>query len=76
MGFPFQARRRLSGLRLAATDVPWSVGDGPAVEGPIAALLLLLTGRSAALGELSGDGVPLLLPRLPTGAVDPGRPTP
>jgi uncharacterized protein (TIGR03083 family) len=57
MGWPFHARRRLRGLRLAATDVPWSVGDGPAVEGPIAALLLLMTGRDAALDELTGPGV-------------------
>ena len=67
MGFPFHARRRLSGLRLSATDVGWSVGDGPVVEGPIAPLLLLITGRPAGLDELTGDGVPLLLPRFPAG---------
>src|SRR5687767_7814632 len=47
MGWPFHAQRRLRGLRLSATDVSWSVGDGAAVEGPIAALLLLTTGRDA-----------------------------
>jgi uncharacterized protein (TIGR03083 family) len=56
MGWPFQARRRLAGLRLAATDHPWSVGDGELVEGPIAALLLLVTGRTAAVPQLSGPG--------------------
>jgi uncharacterized protein (TIGR03083 family) len=55
-GFPFHARRRLAGLRLAATDVRWTAGSGALVEGPIAALLLLVTGRDAALDQLTGDG--------------------
>src|SRR5690242_5781395 len=54
MGWPFHAERRLSGLRLVATDHPWSVGQGRTVEGPIAALLLLVTGRPAAVTQLSG----------------------
>ena len=57
MGWPFHTRRRLHGLRLSATDISWSVGEGPAVEGPISALLLLTTGRDAALDELTGEGV-------------------
>lgn len=53
----FRAPQRLSGLRLTATDVDWSVGDGAEVEGPVAALLLLVTGRrSAALPLLTGPG--------------------
>lgn len=56
MGWPFRARRRLAGFTLIATDAPWSVGSGPEVHGPIAALLLLLTGRPAALPQLSGPG--------------------
>lgn len=47
---------RLRGLRLVATDAPWSVGHGETVEGPIQALLLLLTGRTAACDQLSGQG--------------------
>jgi uncharacterized protein (TIGR03083 family) len=55
MGFPFGARRRLRGLRLVATDTDWSVGEGRVVEGPVRALLLLVTGRTpAALPALSG----------------------
>lgn len=57
MGFPFHARRRLAGLRITATDADWTVGAGPAVAGPIGSLLLLLTGRTAALEELEGDGL-------------------
>jgi uncharacterized protein (TIGR03083 family) len=54
MSFPFRARRRLAGYELVATDAAWRVGAGRRIEGPIAALLLLLTGRSAAAAELSG----------------------
>jgi uncharacterized protein (TIGR03083 family) len=61
MGWPlslaFRARTRLRGLRLVATDTDWAVGEGQLLEGPIAALLLLMTGRSAALDRLAGPGV-------------------
>ena len=61
MGWPlstaFRARTRLRGLELVASDIDWSVGDGARVEGPIQALLLLLTGRTAAIDGLSGSGV-------------------
>ena len=50
------ARARLRGLRLVATDTEWSVSDGDLVEGPVEALLLLLTGRTAWLGRLSVQG--------------------
>lgn len=55
--FPFRAGRKLRGFRLNATDCSWSAGDGLLIEGPIAALLLLLTGRRAALTRLAGAGV-------------------
>lgn len=50
----------LDGLRLEATDTDWAVGEGARVEGPIAALLLLLTGRRVALAQLSGPGADLI----------------
>src|SRR3954451_15506871 len=56
MTFPFRARRRFAGLHLVATDTAWQVGSGTRVEGPIAALLLLLTGRPAGLADLTGPG--------------------
>jgi uncharacterized protein (TIGR03083 family) len=62
--FPFRARRTLGGFRLAATDIAWSVGEGAPVEGPIEAILLLLTGRTAALSRLTGDGAAHLAQRL------------
>lgn len=64
MGWPFWAKRKLRGFRLTATDVEWAVGDGSPVTGPIDALLLLLTGRPAALPRLTGDGVPGLAARM------------
>jgi uncharacterized protein (TIGR03083 family) len=58
MGWPFRAQRRLSGLRLRATDTDWEAGDGPVVEGAALALLLLVTGRTGtALPMLAGPGV-------------------
>ncbi|WP_327585903.1 maleylpyruvate isomerase family mycothiol-dependent enzyme [Nonomuraea sp. NBC_00507] len=64
-GFPFYPQRRLRGLRLVATDVDWAVGAGEVVEGPIQALLLLLSGRTAALPGLTGAGTAALTARLP-----------
>ena len=61
MGWPFHARRRFSGLTLRATDTEWTVGAGPEVSGPALSLLLLLTGRAAAvLDRLEGPGVDAL----------------
>ncbi len=52
----FHARKKLAGYRLVADDAPWAAGQGHEVSGPIGALLLLLTGRPAALPQLSGPG--------------------
>jgi len=49
-------RLPLDGYRLTATDITWTRGHGPEVVGPIGALLLLLTGRDAALEQLTGAG--------------------
>jgi uncharacterized protein (TIGR03083 family) len=57
LSLAFSARRRLRGVELVADDVDWAVGDGLRLEGPVAALLLVLTGRtSAVLDRLSGPG--------------------
>lgn len=42
--------------RLIATDVDWAAGEGPEIRGPILAILLLLTGRTAGYAQLSGPG--------------------
>jgi len=55
MGWPFWARRRLRGHRLTATDTDWSAGEGDTeLRAPIAALLLVLTGRTALLRGSGG----------------------
>jgi uncharacterized protein (TIGR03083 family) len=62
--YPFRAGRRLRGVRFAATDCDWTAGDGHEVHGPIAAILLVMTGRPAAVARLSGRGVPEVEARL------------
>ena len=64
MGFPFGAKKRLRGFTLDATDHPWTVGEGPVVEGQISALLMLVTGRHVVLPELNGPGADELRSRL------------
>jgi uncharacterized protein (TIGR03083 family) len=54
----------LDGLAFSATDTDWRLGEGAAVRGPAAALLTTLAGRTAALGDLAGEGVPTLRDRL------------
>jgi uncharacterized protein (TIGR03083 family) len=43
-------------FRFIATDTDWAAGRGREVNGPISAMLLLLTGRAIALDALAGDG--------------------
>jgi uncharacterized protein (TIGR03083 family) len=52
------------GLALSATDAQWRSGEGLEVSGPAAALMTTVIGRTAALDELSGEGVDLLRARL------------
>jgi uncharacterized protein (TIGR03083 family) len=58
------AGRRIRGLRLRATDVDWAHGRGPEVTGPGEALLMAMTGRPAALADLTGPGHATLAARL------------
>ncbi|TAM67870.1 maleylpyruvate isomerase family mycothiol-dependent enzyme [Mycobacterium sp.] len=58
------AGRRIRGLRLRATDLDWTHGDGPEVTGPGEALLMAMTGRPAALADLAGPGHATLAARL------------
>ncbi|UCZ63329.1 maleylpyruvate isomerase family mycothiol-dependent enzyme [Mycolicibacterium phocaicum] len=52
------------GIRLAATDLDWTHGSGPEVTGPAEAMLMAITGRRSALGELAGPGQRVLAGRL------------
>lgn len=49
-GFPFRAQKRFIGTRFVATDSDFAVGDGREVAAPTRDLLMLLTGRGAAVG--------------------------
>jgi hypothetical protein len=57
-------KTRIAGLSLRATDADWSTGAGPEVRGPMISLLLGMTGRSAGLSDLSGDGLATLRSRI------------
>ncbi|WP_063039919.1 maleylpyruvate isomerase family mycothiol-dependent enzyme [Nocardia pseudovaccinii] len=63
MGAPFHARKKFTGYRLAATDTDWAAGDGSTITGPVAALLLIVTGRQHAWDQLTGAGATLFSQR-------------
>jgi uncharacterized protein (TIGR03083 family) len=56
-------KRRIAGLALRATDVDWAYGDGPEVSGPMASLVLAMTGRKQAHADLAGEGLTVLAGR-------------
>jgi uncharacterized protein (TIGR03083 family) len=58
------AKRRAQGLTLRADDVDWTAGSGPEVAGPLASIILAITGRRAGLDDLSGEGVATLRGRV------------
>jgi MDMPI C-terminal domain len=64
IGFPLQVKKRIVGLRMSATDSDWAVGSGPSVEGPLESLILVMAGRKAPLGDLSGEGMQTLQARM------------
>ena len=61
----FVGTGRTNGLRLAASDLDWSHGEGDLVRGPAEALALGISGRSAAYADLDGPGVEVLRSRDP-----------
>lgn len=60
----FAPKKNVKGLRLEATDIDWSHGDGPEVRGTGEALLMAAAGRPAALTDLDGAGVAVLAERI------------
>jgi hypothetical protein len=55
---------RTRGLRLVATDLPFSAGAGPEVRGAAEALLMAMAGRRGVVSELSGAGQAKLASRI------------
>lgn len=50
------ASKRGRSLTLTATDLDWTAGSGPVVEGPAESLLMAIAGRRGVVGELAGPG--------------------
>ena len=73
----FGTKKRIAGLRLTATDMDWSEGEGPDVCGPGEALVMVMAGRLVALDDLTGEGKATLVAGGPSnddagGSADPG----
>ncbi|MDQ1468361.1 MAG: hypothetical protein QOH10_2776 [Actinomycetota bacterium] len=62
-GPPLRAKKRIAGLKLTATDIDWSTGEGPEVSGPAMSLILAMVGRAPALDDCTGPGVDTLRQR-------------
>lgn len=56
-------KRRIAGVTLRATDTDWRYGSGPEVAGPAIALVMVMTGRTVALDDVSGPGVEVIRQR-------------
>lgn len=56
------AKELVAGIRLTATDAGVSIGDGPEVAGSALSLLIAVSGRPVAAGDLDGPGVGALTP--------------
>jgi uncharacterized protein (TIGR03083 family) len=57
------AKRRIAGLKLNATDTDWVWGDGPQISGPLISLIMVMTGRTGADSDLTGEGLATLAAR-------------
>jgi uncharacterized protein (TIGR03083 family) len=60
---PVNSRGRVRGLRLTATDGPFTAGAGPLVSGTTLALVMAMAGRAPYCDELDGDGAAILRER-------------
>ncbi|MFN0027070.1 MAG: maleylpyruvate isomerase family mycothiol-dependent enzyme [Acidimicrobiales bacterium] len=63
-GRPLRGKVRAEGLKLTATDIDWSAGEGPEVRGPAMSLILAVVGRRGVLADLEGPGMTTLGGRL------------
>jgi uncharacterized protein (TIGR03083 family) len=64
IGGMMHCKQRVKGLKLHATDLDVTVGDGPELDGPAADVILAASGRTAGLDHLEGDGAATLRARL------------
>jgi hypothetical protein len=63
---PVLTKTRIKGLRLVATDGPFTIGSGPLASGTTLALIMAMAGRGAYCDELQGDGAATLRERSQT----------
>jgi uncharacterized protein (TIGR03083 family) len=61
--FAVNSRTAAKGLRLQATDGPFTAGEGPLVTGTTLALTMAMAGRTVFCDDLTGPGVPVLRDR-------------
>ncbi|MFD6063604.1 maleylpyruvate isomerase family mycothiol-dependent enzyme [Rhodococcus wratislaviensis] len=64
--FTVAGRSTIAGLRLEATDGPFTTGAGPMVSGTTLALTMAMAGRGAYCDDLTGPSVPTLRDRCTT----------
>ena len=64
LGTVFGSKARTRGLRMTASDLEWTWGEGPEVSGPGEALLMAMLGRPHALADLTGPGLPTFSARV------------
>ncbi|MFD4261830.1 maleylpyruvate isomerase family mycothiol-dependent enzyme [Streptomyces sp. NPDC058534] len=65
--FAVASRSAIAGLRVEATDGPFTTGSGDLLRGPTLSLVMGMAGRAAACEDLEGDGVAVLRARLCSG---------
>lgn len=61
--FLIGSKKRITGLKLRATDADWVHGAGPEVSGPLISLICAMGGRKGANADLTGEGVAILAAR-------------
>jgi uncharacterized protein (TIGR03083 family) len=62
--FTVASKSIASGLRMMATDGPFTTGAGPQVTGPTLALMMTMAGRRAYLDQLEGPGRDIIIDRI------------
>ena len=63
---PVLTKTRIKGLRLVATDGPFTTGSGPLASGTTLTLIMAMAGRGAYCDQLQGDGAATLRERSQT----------
>ncbi|MEU3900651.1 maleylpyruvate isomerase family mycothiol-dependent enzyme [Streptomyces sp. NPDC045251] len=65
--FTVASKTAIAGLRLEATDGPFTTGSGNLLRGPTLSLVMGMAGRAVACQDLEGDGAAVLHARLRSG---------